>query len=356
MAVKCTCIEKFRDKQGRIKGYRLQDQQGKCIDVTPDNLKMAIFGKQFNVINLQLTSDGRLIDKEVKQPTPKQKVQKNKADSTTTGAFEELLHLVNYYYQPDEDIKHTDRRFERLGLWNEKGRMHAIDLLNRLGISVKTLKYSTFSNDMIYRYCVGKSLITFTNYGIEIIAPNVLWYYNSFIGCASGRRKVYETSQLVKVVKYLRSPENNSGICYYELYKIVIDCLEGVNSQLGNIYDIVAEESDEFMYHPYVSFYLRDKGIETCPVFYSKDFKVPIYIHTEFSTNGLIITIAKGYIKKEQEHEYYNGKTHTHCKYIYRTDVEHAKKEIDLINGGKEALEELKDFLYTESKKALNLK
>ena len=57
------CIEKFRDKQGRIYGYRIRDISGQTKDVKPENLKRAIANKQIQIVNLTLTSDGRLVDK-----------------------------------------------------------------------------------------------------------------------------------------------------------------------------------------------------------------------------------------------------------------------------------------------------
>ena len=68
------CIEKFRDKNNVIIGYRLQDSQGVTKDVYPDQLKVAIRNQQITVINLTLTSDNRLVDntpdqiKQVQQP------------------------------------------------------------------------------------------------------------------------------------------------------------------------------------------------------------------------------------------------------------------------------------------------
>ena len=58
----CRCTHKFRDKNNNIKGYRLSDMNGQSIDLKPEQLKMAIFQKQLNVVNLKLTSDSRLID------------------------------------------------------------------------------------------------------------------------------------------------------------------------------------------------------------------------------------------------------------------------------------------------------
>lgn len=60
--IQTKCIQKFRDKKGKIIGYRLQDLNGKTQDVASDNLKNAILKGDVHVVNLTLTSDGRLVD------------------------------------------------------------------------------------------------------------------------------------------------------------------------------------------------------------------------------------------------------------------------------------------------------
>ena len=59
--IQVKCIQKFRDDKGRIYGYRLIDLCGKTQDITPENLKAAISNKLITVVNLTLTTDGRLI-------------------------------------------------------------------------------------------------------------------------------------------------------------------------------------------------------------------------------------------------------------------------------------------------------
>lgn len=58
-----TCIQKFRDNNGAIEGYLLQDNNGDQRSVNAYALKNAIYNGQILVDNLRLTSDGRLIDK-----------------------------------------------------------------------------------------------------------------------------------------------------------------------------------------------------------------------------------------------------------------------------------------------------
>lgn len=40
--IKVKCIQKFRNKQGKIIGYRLQDVNGQTQDILANNLKEAI--------------------------------------------------------------------------------------------------------------------------------------------------------------------------------------------------------------------------------------------------------------------------------------------------------------------------
>ena len=73
--IQALCLQKFRNKNNQIIGYRLQDRNGNTLDVKSEYLKQAIRNNQINVLNLTLTSDNKLIDKAYKP----QKSQKNKS-------------------------------------------------------------------------------------------------------------------------------------------------------------------------------------------------------------------------------------------------------------------------------------
>ena len=73
--LKVKCIQKFRDKNTVIIGYRIVDQNGNMKDVSSESLKQVIQQGRLEVINLTLTSDNRLIDKAITQ-TATQKTQK----------------------------------------------------------------------------------------------------------------------------------------------------------------------------------------------------------------------------------------------------------------------------------------
>ena len=73
--LKVKCIQKFRDKNNIIIGYRIMDQNGNTKDVSSESLKQVIEQGKLEVINLTLTSDNRLIDKGITQ-TPTKQTQK----------------------------------------------------------------------------------------------------------------------------------------------------------------------------------------------------------------------------------------------------------------------------------------
>ena len=60
--IQAKCIQKFRDKNNNIYGYRLIDLNGQTQDVQAKNLKQSIANGTIHVVNLTLTSDGRLVD------------------------------------------------------------------------------------------------------------------------------------------------------------------------------------------------------------------------------------------------------------------------------------------------------
>ena len=63
------CIQKYRNNQGKIYGYRIIDGNMCPLDIETDKLKAAIRNKEIDVINLTLTSDNRLIDSSERKST-----------------------------------------------------------------------------------------------------------------------------------------------------------------------------------------------------------------------------------------------------------------------------------------------
>ena len=61
--IKAKCLSKNRNNKGIIINYTLIDLTGHKINVTTDQIKNAMKSGQLQVVNLQLDSLGRLVDK-----------------------------------------------------------------------------------------------------------------------------------------------------------------------------------------------------------------------------------------------------------------------------------------------------
>ena len=101
--IQAKCIQKFRNNNGKIYGYRLIDINGQTQDVIPDELKIAIKNGQLDVVNLTLTKDNRLVDKDpdkilenkkIMPGTPVIHTQKIGADQ----AYKNILNIAKLIY------------------------------------------------------------------------------------------------------------------------------------------------------------------------------------------------------------------------------------------------------------------
>ena len=63
MSTRYSCYGKYRDKNNKIIGYELMDENGSTGHIGADELKRLIASNQIIVTNLKLTADNRLIDK-----------------------------------------------------------------------------------------------------------------------------------------------------------------------------------------------------------------------------------------------------------------------------------------------------
>ncbi len=71
--IQVRAISKLRDEKGMLVGYTIQDTTtGQKMNVYKDNLKQAVISKQCEVVNMTLTSDGRLIGKAAPAPKKRQ--------------------------------------------------------------------------------------------------------------------------------------------------------------------------------------------------------------------------------------------------------------------------------------------
>lgn len=78
----CKCLSKERDTSGKITRYALQDSCGHTCIMGADELKQKIHYKEIDVLNLLLTSDNRLIDKNITGPLVIPETNKIQCDNT----------------------------------------------------------------------------------------------------------------------------------------------------------------------------------------------------------------------------------------------------------------------------------
>lgn len=101
--VQAKCIQKFKDKHGKITGYLLEDCNKQQLRVSPDQLKMALFSQQIQVTNLKFTKDGRLIDADnTESPLNNWKV-----------AFEELWNYMKTLCKNEHSYEDVDDEYVR---------------------------------------------------------------------------------------------------------------------------------------------------------------------------------------------------------------------------------------------------
>lgn len=89
--IKCTCIDKYRDKKGNIVGYKLQDRTGKTIERTAVKVKEYINNGIIFVDNLTLTSNNKLVDS-----------VRNKKDNN--GNIDSLVKAVDLLNRVNQEI------------------------------------------------------------------------------------------------------------------------------------------------------------------------------------------------------------------------------------------------------------
>jgi hypothetical protein len=188
--ITCTCINKIRDKSGNIKAYLLQDNQGQSIQLASDELKRAIFYRQLHVVNLKLSSDGKLIDN--KEDTRQQATHAEQASNprkkitdsmTTSMVYNNLLTTLTNIrdctvISEDKGVKGSDSTNTSVRV-NEDEFIHMCNLvatyisalaninLIRVWINNDIIKFSGFSSPVgLYTY--NKKLVTISKEGISV--------------------------------------------------------------------------------------------------------------------------------------------------------------------------------------------
>lgn len=109
------CIEKIRDKNGKIVKYRLQDKTGSQTELEAKLVKKFILESQMDVVNLQVTSDGRLVDKSEDNAKYESNEEKEKyLNSIANKSLEFIVPILKEF---------TDAQKEKIELTSNDGKL-----------------------------------------------------------------------------------------------------------------------------------------------------------------------------------------------------------------------------------------
>lgn len=142
----CKCIKRIKDRYNRVYGYVLEDMYGNTQEINSEALKSAIRNRQIDVINLKLTSNGKLFY------TKKPKI------STLDNNIEPLKNSSK-----DNLIKQP--RYSRLT--DEEKEKHLVKLAKELISKTKLSNIVDIASDDVYWYFSVKLMTIETSIDIE---------------------------------------------------------------------------------------------------------------------------------------------------------------------------------------------
>ena len=141
------CVEKIRDKNGKIVKYRLQDKTGSQTELEAKLVKKFILESQMDVVNLQVTSDGRLVDKTEDNSQYKSAEEKEQYISNIANkAIEFILPILKEF---------PDARSEKIELTSNDGKLAYLSSEEKsLKIIRETIKQEKLSaiKIVVYNY------------------------------------------------------------------------------------------------------------------------------------------------------------------------------------------------------------
>lgn len=127
------CIEKVRDKNNKITGYKLENLHSEETYLwSPEILRKAIQDNKVNIINLKLSSNGRLIDVGNKEKTTENKEVTSKKSTPINAHYIDntSLGLPNHYNTGENYDEVEEARRERkrnsgiIGFFNKLIKKH----------------------------------------------------------------------------------------------------------------------------------------------------------------------------------------------------------------------------------------
>lgn len=167
--IQAKCIEKFKDANGTIFGYRLIYSNGQVQDIKANNLKSAIHNGQIHIVNLRLTSDNRIIT------TNEYQLQDSKLEQTNKESFHaKCIRLgINPNSARQFKFKHPELTDEQIIQYYKDKDITNKDRLNaeqckQLGIDYNNVRQLRFKHpeltDMqILKYYLQKPTKTFAD-------------------------------------------------------------------------------------------------------------------------------------------------------------------------------------------------
>lgn len=114
------CINKVREKSGRIKAYVLEDEAGRKAVIDSDRVKYLLKQKAINITNLKLTSDNRVIDSKDSNESKEKIVITNKDDIRSVAILETNI-VDNICIVSDPEINIRVMTYEQVCIEVKRG-------------------------------------------------------------------------------------------------------------------------------------------------------------------------------------------------------------------------------------------
>ena len=124
MAINVYCTEKIRDKAGRVTEYVMSDESGNVCNFTRKKMVELLKDKNYNVMNLQIDTAGRIVDKAVaNEKQTLNKINKRSESTDSNTIFERAYTMFKHKQMIVEVIQDgrvllLDAPFNMLGTIN----------------------------------------------------------------------------------------------------------------------------------------------------------------------------------------------------------------------------------------------
>lgn len=293
VAVEATCIERARDKNGKIISYVLEDKTGIQKRFTPQILKQQIFYGLIKVDNLTLTSDGRLIEKSAEQEESKNRavgIDNHKVARNLIDILSSLLSNFTHTVEWSDELDSYILRFkilkdEREGLfeykgsavikWNDKKQVVADELI--LGCKANLIRSASSVKDLLADFNVsilsvvdGKITRSKASELIELLVNYSLDTLEllTYVGSLKSKSKANDINveETVKGINYSGAFDNKDIVAMADVVAMqFVHCLGVQNT---NIYEVLfsGSNSDALVKRSIASstIELTKKMIKTC--------------------------------------------------------------------------------------------